>query len=207
MLHSQAAIKVKDYGAGSKSLQGNERQVKDIATSALKPPRLAQLLFRLAIYSKPKVIVDLGASLGITTIYEASANKKSKVYTFEGCPETAKIALANFKKAGLHNIELIEGNLDDTLEKKLNDVESVDFVFFDANHRKEPTLRYFSLCLSKANKDSVFIFDDIHWSGEMEEAWEEIKAHPKALITIDLFYMGLVFFRTNQPKQHFKLRV
>ena len=205
LLQSEKIIRVKDYGAGSKHLQGNERKVKDIAGSSLKSPLLSQLLFRLAIFSKPKVVVDLGTSLGVTTMYYAYSNKKTKVYTFEGCPETAQIALTNFKKLRLDNIDLTLGNLDETLEVKLNEVDTIDFAFFDANHRKEPTLNYFNLCLSKAHEQSLFIFDDIHWSYEMEEAWEEIKAHPKVLITIDLFFIGLVFFRTNQPKQHFKL--
>jgi len=207
LLKSEATIKVKDYGAGSLMVDGTERKLKDIARTSLKSSHLSQLLFRLINYAKPSVIIDLGTSFGITTLYLAGVNKKSKVHTFEGCPETARIALANFKKAGACNVYLIIGNLDNTLEEKIHEINSIDFVFFDANHRKEPTLKYFNLCLSKAHEGSLFVFDDIHWSPEMEQTWEEIKAHPKALITVDLFFMGLVFFRTNQPKQHFKLRI
>jgi hypothetical protein len=82
----------------------------------------------------------------------------------------------------------------------------VDFAFFDGNHRYEPTLRYFELCLAHRTDNSVFVFDDIHWSEEMERAWEAIKAHPDVTITVDLFYIGLVFFRKGRPKQHFWLR-
>jgi predicted O-methyltransferase YrrM len=107
----------------------------------------------------------------------------------------------------LRNVQLIEGNLDDTLAPTLAALSGpIDFVFFDGNHRYEPTLRYFELCLTRRTDQSVFVFDDIHWSAEMDRAWEAIKSHPEVMLTVDLFYMGLVFFRKNQPKQHFSLR-
>jgi hypothetical protein len=40
----------------------------------------------------------------------------------------------------------------------------------------------------------------------MERAWAAIKAHPSVTVTIDLFYVGLVFFRKKQPRQDFWLR-
>ncbi|RYF62388.1 MAG: SAM-dependent methyltransferase, partial [Cytophagaceae bacterium] len=82
----------------------------------------------------------------------------------------------------------------------------VDFVFFDANHRYEPTVRYFEICLTNIHNDTVFVFDDIHWSDEMEQAWAYIKVHPSVSVTVDLFWVGLVFFRREQPKQDFILR-
>ena len=61
--------------------------------------------------------------------------------------------------------------------------------------------------LPLAHNDSVFIFDDIHWSKGMEEAWEEIKAHPRVRVTIDSFFWGIVFFRQEQEKEHFTIRL
>ena len=40
----------------------------------------------------------------------------------------------------------------------------------------------------------------------MEAAWEEVKKHPRVTVTIDLYDMGLVFFRQEQTPQHFRLR-
>ncbi len=101
---------------------------------------------------------------------------------------------------------IVTGNIDQTLAAHVPALESIDLVFFDANHRYEPTLRYFETCLPKTHNDSLFVFDDIHWSAEMERAWAEIKAHPAVTVTIDLFWVGLVFFRREQPKQDFVLR-
>jgi predicted O-methyltransferase YrrM len=206
LLQSKRSITIKDFGAGSKVDSSLTRTIGSIAKHSEKAPHIAHLIFRIIEYLKPTVIFDLGTSLGITTIYEASVHQRSKVITFEGCPETSMIARENFRRRHLTNIELIEGNIDETLPKKTKEIQQIDYVFFDANHRYEPTIRYFETCLEKAHDDSVFVFDDIHWSQEMEKAWEYIRNHPRVIITIDLFFIGLVFFRKKQPKQHFTLK-
>ena len=144
--------------------------------------------------------------MGLTTAYLSKVDKNIKVYSFEGCDETAKIAQENFEKLALENIEIIVGNIDETLPEKLNKTAHLDFVFFDANHRYEPTIRYFQQCLEKSHDESCFIFDDIYWSEEMKQAWQTIQNHKSVSISIDLFWVGIVFFRKKQPKQHFVLK-
>jgi predicted O-methyltransferase YrrM len=209
LLKNTQRIAVTDFGAGSQvaGAGGLQRRVCDIARHAAKSPRLAQLLFRLVNHFQPATILELGTSLGLTTAYLAAADSRSQVITFEGCPSTATMARETFAKLQLRNVELVTGNLDQTLPATLAELtKPVDFVFFDGNHRYEPTLRYFEQCLSKAHENSVFVLDDIHWSAEMEQAWEAIKAHPAVTVTVDLFYVGLVFFRKKQPRQDFWLR-
>ncbi|WP_151085700.1 O-methyltransferase [Hymenobacter baengnokdamensis] len=209
LLASEQVLEVTDFGAGSQvaGAGGRRRPVRDIARHAAKPRRLAQLLFRLVNHFQPATILELGTSLGLTTAYLALADSRSQVITFEGCPNTATVARETFKKLNIKNAHLVEGNLDQTLPATLAALsQPLDFVFFDGNHRYEPTLRYFEQCLAKAHENSVFVLDDIHWSAEMERAWEAIKAHPSVTITVDLFYVGLVFFRKKQPRQDFWLR-
>ncbi len=206
LLRDERTINIKDYGAGSKVNASPKRKLKDIAKYSAKAEKYGQLLFRLIQKFKPYTLLELGTSLGISTIYQASAAPKSKIITMEGCPETAAIAKENFEKLQLSNIEIVVGNFDETLSSTINTITNLDYAFFDGNHRKAPTLDYFRQCLTKVNNDSVFIFDDIHWSDEMEEAWEEIKANPSVTVTIDLFFVGLVFFRKEQKKQDFIIR-
>ncbi len=208
LLSRPDSISVTDFGAGSHTGAGRRRRVADIARTAAKPPYLAQLLFRLANYFRPATILELGTSLGLTTAYLAAADSGARVVTLEGCPNVAAVARETFASLHLGNIDIVEGNIDHTLAPTLLALPApVDFAFFDGNHRCEPTLRYFGQCLAHRTDESVFVFDDIHWSAEMEQAWEAIKAHPDVTLTVDLFYIGLVFFRKNQPKQHFSLRV
>ncbi|HUZ61743.1 MAG TPA: class I SAM-dependent methyltransferase [Hanamia sp.] len=207
LLNNKTIIEVEDFGAGSAVIPFKNRVVKDIAASSLKKKKYAHLLFRIAKYYEAKTIVELGTSFGITTCYLASANRDSKIYTFEGAHNIAKIALRNFKGAGLKNIELIEGNFEKKLSLLNNKIENIDLLFIDGNHRKNATLEYFDLFLKKSTVHSIFIFDDIHWSKEMEEAWKLLQQSDSVTLTIDLFFIGLVFFSNNfKVKQHFTIR-
>ncbi len=207
LLKNNTTIEVEDFGAGSAIIPFKNRKVKDIANSSLKKKKYAQLLFRIAKYYHSKNIVELGTSFGISTCYLASANINSKGTTFEGSHNIAQIAINNFKQTGLNNIELIEGNFEKTLPSFIDITQNVDFLFIDGNHRKKATLEYFDIFLKKSTTQSIFIFDDIHWSEEMEEAWKLIQQHDSVTLTIDLFFIGLVFFSPDfKVKQHFTIR-
>ncbi len=200
-------ITVTDLGAGSHVNNNRQKKISAIAHNALKPPKLAQLLYRLIANLKPRNIIELGTCLGVTTVYLQKAEPTAEVYTFEGCPETANIAKETFNKANLDNITLLTGNFDDTLPGVINNLPQLDFVFVDGNHQKNATLKYFEWCLPKVHENTMLIFDDIYWSQGMKEAWSQIKAHPQVTVTVDLFWIGLVFFKKGQVKEDFKVRV
>lgn len=199
---NNSIINVTDLGTGS----SGPRKIADIASQAAKSPKEGFLLHRIVKRFQPKKILELGTSLGITTLHEASATKFEKFITLEGCPQTAALAKTAFQKYNLR-VEIRTGNFADTLPSALKNLEQADYVFFDGNHREQPTLEYFEACLPFIHNDTLFIFDDIHWSEEMESAWEKIKSHSKVRLTIDLFHFGLVFFRAEQKeKEHFVLK-
>lgn len=206
LLNNHDEINVTDLGAGSSVNDSRERKISDIAHNSLQSPKYAKLLFRLVDRFQPKQMLELGTSLGLTTLYQATPVPHSKFITLEGCQVTAAIAQEHFNKFKQENIKLITGNFDETLSEALKSLNHLDYALFDGNHRYEPTLRYFNQCLINAHEGSIFIFDDIHWSKEMEKAWNEIKAHPKVTVTLDLFKIGIVFFHTGQVKQHFRIR-
>jgi predicted O-methyltransferase YrrM len=198
---------VEDFGAGSKFLKKHERSIKSIARNAAKSKKYGQLLFRMVRYYQPATILELGTSLGITTSYLSLAKRDAKLVTMEGAAAIADVAKLNFNKLGLSNIDIVEGNFDYKLESVLTEFETLDFIFVDGNHRKEPTEGYFQQLLPKLNNDSIIVFDDIHWSREMEEAWETIKNNPAVRCTVDLFFIGIVFIRKEfKEKQHFQIR-
>jgi predicted O-methyltransferase YrrM len=207
LLQNNSLIHVEDYGAGSSVISSNKRLVKGIARSSLKNKKFAQFFYRLVNYYKPQTIVELGTSFGITTSYMAFGNPLSTVYTLEGAEHIALIAQSNFEKLGLKNIQLIRGNFNQSLPLLLQEINKVDLVFVDGNHLKIPTLQYFTWLLEKSTEQSIFIFDDIHWSAEMEEAWKQIQNHARVTLTIDLFFVGLVFFNKDfKVNQHFIIR-
>ena len=200
-------IEVEDFGAGSAVIKSNKRKISKIANSSLKSPKYAQLLHRLVKYFRPKNIVELGTSFGITSAYLAKGNSDAQLYTFEGASSISKIAENNFKKLGINNIELINGDFGKTLPPFLEKNMPIDFAFIDGNHREKPTLAYFHELLTIANDQTIFVFDDIHWSTEMEQAWSAIQNHPTVTLSIDLFFIGIVIISKDfKEKQHFKIQ-
>ncbi len=207
LLQDDTMIQVTDLGAGSHLNKDRTKKVKEIAKNALKSPALAQLIHRLAKFSNPKSVIELGTCLGVTSAYLSTAAPEASVITIEGCPQTAAVAKQNFEDLKLNNIRLEVGNFDHILPGILAEQQQLDFVYIDGNHRKDATLNYFNWCLPKVHENTMLIFDDIYWSAGMKEAWAAIKAHPQVTVTIDLFWIGLVFFKKGQAREDFKLKV
>ncbi len=211
LLTNRMVTEVEDFGAGGAEGSIYERKISDIAARAAKPARWGKLLYRICRYFEVKDMLEFGSSLGISTAYQAfgasQANADIHFVSMEGSKNLVELAGMNLNDLGLKSkVELVQGNFDITLNSVLQRFDKLDYVFLDGNHRKEPTLRYFEALLPKSHNNTVFIFDDIHWSKDMEDAWEEIKAHPAVTVSMDLFYIGLVFIRQEQVEEHFVIR-
>lgn len=207
LLKNKHVLEIEDMGAGSRLHPTRQKSVSQLAQTAVKPKKYAQLLYRLVKHYQPKTILEFGTSLGITTAYLSSANPQAQIVTMEGSRTIAQIATENFKKLNLSNIQSVQGNFDNILPGVLDTIPVIDLAYVDGNHRYQPTINYFRQLLAKSQSHTILIFDDIHWSGEMEKAWEEIKQHPSVQYTIDIFFLGFVFFRKDfRVKQDFKIR-
>lgn len=210
LLQNKNFIEVTDFGAGSKVFKSNRRQISKIAQTAGISPKKAELLYRVTNYFKPATILEIGTSLGLATSALALGNSKAKVITLEGCPQTSSIAKTQLQEFDCNNVENVvtefESYFEDLQLRLKTEIKNFNLIYFDGNHSKKATLTYFELLLPTINNDSVWIFDDIHWSQDMEEAWEIIKKHPKVTVTIDTFQWGFVFFRHEQEKEHFVIR-
>ena len=206
LLENKNFIEVTDFGAGSKVFKSNKRQISKIAQTAGISPKRAELLFRVTNYFKPENILEIGTSLGLATSALALGNTKAKVVTIEGCPQTGGTAKNQLDKFECKNVETIISEFESFLISEDIQATNYNLIYFDGNHSKKATLAYLEVLLQTIDNDSVWIFDDIHWSVEMEEAWEIIKNHPKVKVTIDTFQWGFVFFRYEQPKEHFIIR-
>jgi len=216
LLKNKNTIEVTDFGAGSKVFKSNKRQIAKIAKTAGITKKRAELLFRITNYFQPNSILEIGTSLGLATSALALGNPKTSIVTLEGCPETANQCQLQFQKFNINNINLVVTEFNSYLinlklhpsdNERKKQTLNFKLIYFDGNHSKQATLDYFELLLPTISNESVWIFDDIHWSKEMQEAWKIIKKHPKVTVTIDTFQWGLVFFRKEQEKEHFVIRV
>lgn len=208
MLQSKATIEVEDLGAKGK--QRYTIPLRLLVSRAAKQSKYARLLSRICAYYKPQFVVELGTNVGLSAMYQAASfidPTQQRLFTIEGSNKLCEIAQYNIEKVGLaDSINCIHGNFDAVLPELVRQLPRIDMAFIDGNHRKKPTLDYLELILSKSHNHTIIVFDDIRWSYEMEECWEEIKAHPKINVSIDLFFMGVVFLRTEQESEHFSLR-
>ncbi len=200
-------IETVDFGAaaGNKKFLTYRIAVNKLAKRRANKKKVYYLLNKISRYFKPKQMLELGTSVGIASAALALGNPKGHLVTIEGCASVASVAESNFNRFELGNIEQVIGNFDHTLPLALEKMKKLDLLFVDGNHRKKPTLKYFQKCLPKAGEDSVFIFGDIHWSEEMEQAWELIRNDERVSLSLDLYHVGLVFFKQGMSKQHFTL--
>lgn len=199
-------LDVQDLGAGSVSGAGVQRRVRDIVRRSAKPRRLGRLLFRMARHFRPATILELGTSLGLSSAYLAAGAPGARLYTIEGAAALAAAAGDHLRSLGL-DARIVTGDFDEELGPLVQSTGPVDLAFIDGNHRYEPTVRYFETILGHASGRAALVFDDIHWSAEMERAWTVIRQDPRVYLTIDLFFMGFVFIREEfKVKQDFVIR-
>ena len=206
LLNNTESIKITDFGAGSRVFKSDKRAIKKIVKYAAISSKRANLLSEITHYFAPVNILEIGTSLGIATAALHAGNPKAKITTLEGSKITADIARKQFDHFSFQNIDVIIGEFSKNLTA-LKIENSLDLVYFNAKGQKKATLEYFEYCLNFINNDSFFIFNDIHRDKEMEAAWKDIQNHPSVKVTIDTFQWGFVFFRREQEKEHFIIRV
>ena len=206
LLQNNNTIEVIDFGAGSRVFKSNTRQISKIAKTAGITSKRAELLFRITNYFQPSTVLEIGTSLGLATAALSLGNREAKITTLEGCPNTLNQCQYQLQKFKINNVECVNTEFKSFLETATGNCDW-KLIYFDGNHSKQATLDYFELLLPTITNETVWIFDDIHWSPDMEEAWEIIKKHPKVKVTIDTFQWGMVFFRAEQEKEHFVIRV
>ena len=208
LLAKSQVIEITDFGSGANHKQYKHRfeRVATIVRNSSISERYGQLLFRLVEYFKPKIIIELGTSVGISTLYMSTAFPEARIFAIEGCSAKSEQAAANFEAMKVSNIMQHIGRFDIVLPDVIKQAGKLDFVFIDGNHTYKATIANFESLLSIAHNDTVFVFDDIHWSADMQKAWNEISDHERVTVSIDLFRMGIIFLRKELSRQKFVIR-
>jgi predicted O-methyltransferase YrrM len=206
LIASQEVLEVDDLGAGSKKMKTRTRKVSDIVRYSSVPRKYGILLANLSKEFGRQSVLEFGTSLGISTMYMASGNPATKVITMEGCRTTASFAEESFRESGYNNIRLMQGSLDSILEREKSEMNFPGLVFIDGDHRKASLLRYFDKVADMSDRNTVVVIDDINSSHEMADAWIEIKTDARVTMTIDIFRMGIVFFRDGLTRYDYMIR-
>jgi predicted O-methyltransferase YrrM len=206
MISDRRRILVQDMGSKSELSERTYRNVSDIAGKSPVSAKYGTLLANIAAEFGRQLIIEFGTSIGISTMYLAKACEDARVITMEGCSSIAEIAKQNFIDAGLNNITLLVGSFDDIIPDFQVQGVKPGLIFIDGNHRKEPVINYFNKMADLSDSNTVIIIDDINYSRQMAEAWTEIKLHKKVSVTIDIFRMGICFFREGINHNDYVIR-
>jgi predicted O-methyltransferase YrrM len=205
LLRDRRIIEVSDLGAGSEKLRNKLKKVSDIARYSAVPQKYGKLLANMAAEFSWPLVIEFGTSLGISTMYIAASVGDVPVISMEGCPAIAEIADKNFTEAGLKNIRLFRGTFEEGLAEIIKPGIRAGLVFIDGNHRRKAVLEYFGKIAEISENNTVVIIDDINYSVEMAEAWNKIRQHEKVTFTIDVFRMGIVFFRKGIGRKDYAI--
>ena len=205
LLKDKRLVRVSDLGSGSVSRKNkNElRKVSDIARYSSLPPKYGSLLANLSVEFGSPGIIELGTSLGISTMYMAGAAPGCEIVTIEGSPEIAGLACQNFSDLKMNGIKMLSGSFRDKLGEAFSVVPEPGLVFIDGDHRRDSLLEYFGTIAERSPDRTVVVIDDIYLSQEMKEAWKAITMHKRVSVSLDLYRMGIVFFRKGLNKNNF----
>ncbi|MBC8090233.1 MAG: O-methyltransferase [Phycisphaerae bacterium] len=134
-------------------------------------PNQGKLLHLLVRMSGAKRVLEIGTLGGYSTIWMARAlPKNGQLVTLELDETHAKVAQANFERAGLEKvIELRRAAAVNSLQELLIEgVAPFDFVFIDADKANIP--RYFEFALKLTRVGSVIIVDNVVRDGKVVDA-------------------------------------
>ncbi|MEZ5043495.1 MAG: class I SAM-dependent methyltransferase [Saprospiraceae bacterium] len=201
---NKQVIPQSNFGAGSQILLTPGVSVAKLGQTVAVDDKSGRLLFRLVNFLKPKYLLEMGSSLGLSAIFQAAGSLDGQLISIEGSPEISQLARQHVDGLGYKNIHIVNGVFSEQLPEVLQQLPQLDYVYLDGDHRLKPTLSYFESCLPHLHTQSAFVLADIYWSDEMLEAWEQLKLHPRVNLSVDFYDFGILFFREEQrQKEHF----
>lgn len=202
---NKESIFVNEFGAGSQQFSKFERTVSKVAKKAGMPFHQSKIISKIIDYLNIKTALELGTSVGLGSIAMACENPQLNIDTVEACKNTSNQAKLNFEHLNLNNVTVYNTDFQSFLNK-LDNTKIYDLIYIDGHHHKEASISYFNQLKQHIHKNSVVIIDDIYWSEKMAEAWKSICSDKDVKLSLDLYFWGIVFFKPELTKQHFKIR-
>jgi hypothetical protein len=212
------------FGAGPVTGRPAERRVSSFVRHSSVSGKYGALLFRIARWFRPEMIIELGTGLGVSTIYLSAGHPGAPLHTIEGNAERAGFAAVLIKRCSLSNVKIHTGDMEGELERILAGPEGGTgqpdpgvegeepgrgirlLAFVDGNHRYGPTIAYVKRLVAAAGEEAVIVMDDIYWSKGMSAAWKEVVSWPGVRVSIDLFHAGILLLRRDLNKEHVKIK-
>lgn len=204
LLRDETLISYEIFGSDKTAM------VKDICKKAASSKKWCEFLYFLVKKNSPTVSLEIGTNLGISGCYVLEGIKdtnNAKFITMEGLSQLCALSANQFATiAPTSKYDIREGLFDATFPLLLKENTRFDLIFIDGNHTKEPTIAYFEALKAKISSPAIFVFDDINWSTEMKEAWEEIKNDKNVNFAIDLYKQGVVIIDHQESEKNIEFK-
>ena len=179
------------------------RRIGEIVKREAIRPKHGALLFRLANYFKSKHILQLGPTMGLSTLYLTSYATDVRCIALESVPEFAAIAEQDYQKGARNPIDLRVGSYRQLLPKALEEMEQLDFVFFNTLYEPEDNLWLFNECIKHVHDGTLFVFEGIKENRKMRQLWHDVCLHPDVTVTLDLYSLGIIVFHKKLHKKDY----
>lgn len=138
-----------------------------------------------------RTILELGGCAGISGCYLASSPQCERLVSIEASPGLAALARENIGRLSA-KATVVNALFDDVLGKILPTfMEGVDLAYIDGHHDRDATVRYFDQIVPHLHSGSLVVFDDIHWSKEMWEAWKTLRSWRGVSHALDVGRFGV----------------
>lgn len=142
-----------------------------------------------------KRVLELGTNTGFSGAYFISGGNTHLV-TIEGSEDLCKIADKNMRRVG-EGFTVINALFDEAIDELIAKGERFDAVFIDGQHEREATLHYARRVAPLMEENGLFIFDDVYWSDDMNNAWKDLQRDFDFAEGVDLFLVGLLRGKSN----------
>lgn len=188
-------------GIGDKlTINQETKTINQLTKNYAIQPKVGEILFKTVHKYKPATLLEIGNSLGIAALYQATPNSAATLLTITSNNTICDTTKKYLQRLGTKNIQLLSGNITDNLPTALRQLNTVEHLFFNGFWGKTATLSYFEACLAQMPLNAVFIFRAPYASKESQAFWERVKKHEKVRLSIDIYDLGFLFFRSEQKE-------
>jgi len=162
------------------------------------PFRYGKVVFRLIREFKPSSVINYGPAFGAILALMAMANTDNYIYQVISDPLYENVCKELFNDLVISNIQFIP-------ENSLPEVNP-EFIVINYSNNPDCTQILVQKYIEAHGSDDVLIIKGIHDSKEMEAIWQEFIENDQVHVTLDLFEIGIAFFRKGLQKENFVLK-
>ena len=207
LIRSAVTRQTRLFEVANSDSEDPKRTAAQIAHRSSVTSEWGTFLYLCAESFKSRTILELGSCAGISGCYLASSRYFTRFITVEGSPSLAPLAKSNIGQIS-DQAEVVNALFDDALDQILPTLrDGADLAYIDGHHEYEATLHYFRRLKSHLNKGALVVFDDVHWSNGMWQAWQVLKGQEGFVYTIDVGRLGICLWEGSSSLPiHYDLR-